>query len=82
MKKLFLLGILFMLFASSVFAIDCQYTKEVINSTETKFIPYDLDGNQLDEIQIEFNDLWNQPVKIINPNSVDLDIILKINLNI
>lgn len=82
MKQLFILGFMFLLFASSVVAVDCQYTKEVISSTDTKFMPYDDAGNQLDELLIEFSDRWNQPATIINPNSVDLEVVLKMNLNI
>jgi hypothetical protein len=82
MKKLILFITLLVLLINLVQALDCQYTKEIINSTESKFLPYDSNNHQLEEIKIEFSDIWNQPAKIINPNSKDITVVLKLNLNV
>ncbi len=38
---------------------NCQYTKEVINSTEDKFLPFDTSGNQLKEV---IEKLWKKNI--------------------
>ena len=80
---LVVLGLLIMtsLFSSFVFAIDCQYTKEIVESIEIKFLPF-YEGEQLKELIIQLNENWNQPAKIINPNNIEIEILLKINANV
>lgn len=79
---------IFLIFVFSICLVsadDCYYTKEIINSTETKFLPFDNENNQLKEVIVEFdkiNDGYGRPLKIINPNEYDLNISLEININI
>lgn len=81
MKKSFLFIILLIFLVPQIYA-ECEYTKEVVTSSEVKFLPFDYKGNQLKEVQITINSEWNQPAKIINLNDYDLKVKIKINLNI
>lgn len=82
MKKIIISMFIFLIILNFVSALDCQYKEKVIDFTETKFLPFDKDGNQLKEVIIELNENWNQPAKIINPNSEKINLTLKININI
>ncbi len=82
MKKLLISIIFLIIFTNCAFALECQYTKDIINSTETKFLPFNNEGVQLKEIQVIVSPDWNKPAKIINPNDEELKIKLLINLKI
>ncbi|MFH0875415.1 MAG: hypothetical protein V1859_05740 [archaeon] len=84
MKQNIILFLLILLIPM-VFSLDCQYTKDIVISTETKFLPFDNYGNELKEVTLEFstiNDGYGAPLKIINRNDVDILINLNININI
>lgn len=81
MNKLILFIFCMLIIISSVSALDCQYTKEVVDSTEIKLLPFDNNGNKLDEVRIEIFDEINRPLKISNYNGVSLSIELNIRTN-
>ncbi len=75
MRKILLLGLLFLFFfSSSVFADDlsCQYKEKVIDTEEIKMLPFDNNENQLSDVLIEVPNEYDRPIKATNPNNVDV----------
>ncbi len=83
MRKLIFVIFILLFLTTAVYAENqtCQYTKEVVDSVESKFLPFDLSGAPLKEIMFEFDSEWNQPAKVINPNDLNLSVSIKLNIN-
>ncbi|MFH0832919.1 MAG: HNH endonuclease [Candidatus Aenigmatarchaeota archaeon] len=79
MKERILAAVLFLILLSfPVFA--CQYKENVTISQETKMLPYTIDDKQLQEVIVEIQDVWNAPLKIINPNPADISLFIDVNI--
>ena len=85
MKKLlvYVLCIVLLFSLANAEGLTCQYKEEVLVSETTVLSPYFL-GKELLPLTVEISNInegWWQPVRILNPNMVNVLIELKLNVN-
>jgi len=80
MKKSCFLALILLFVISAAYAEDCQYKESVVDHCEVKMLAVDSFGNPIQDVKVEVPSDWSAPVRIINPNPVDVSLDLNIRV--